>query len=205
MVAPSEHGSPACILGGDYFQKALRGKENLVQELVMPDDRRALADAARCKKKHVLIAGKYGEHRPRLRRIQQSLASLGFIGLILGEYPDIEEQSLPEKMVTYASICRFVISDDLAPSGHIEELSICSERRFVTAILRFNGRASTAMQATITDDVSFMQEFSYELDDQLETTVLTAAQWADQAVAKRARTLNQKFSEWRGPNNIMGT
>jgi len=205
MVAPSEHGSPACILGGDFFQKVLRGNQNLIQEMVMPDEWRALASAARCKKRHVLIAGQYGENRPRLERIKKSLSSLGFTGLILDEYPDIEEQSLPEKMVTYASICRFVIADDFLPSGHIEELSICSERRFVTAILRSNGRASTTMQASITDDVSFMREFSYALDAQLETTVLEAARWAHQSVTERAIMLNHKFSSWRGPNKMMGT
>src|SRR5437667_220480 len=36
-VAPSNHGSPPLILGGDFFQKAMRGQENVIQELIMPD------------------------------------------------------------------------------------------------------------------------------------------------------------------------
>jgi hypothetical protein len=140
LIAPSDHGSPACILGGDFFQKLLLHRQELIQELLMPDHYRTLANAARCKRKYVLIAGAYGEHRPRLIRIKEKLKSLGFEGLVLDEYPDIEEQPLAEKMVTYASICRFVIVDDFAPSGHINELGICHERKFVTGVLRFRGR-----------------------------------------------------------------
>ena len=203
MVAASAHGSPACILGGDFFQKALRGKEYIVTELVMPDDRRALANAARCKKRNVLIAGKYGEHRFRLERIKQALSTLNFIGLILDEYPDIEEQPLAEKMVTYASICRFVIVDDFVPSGHIDELAICRERKFVTAILRPGGKASTAMQAEIADEGQFMEEFSYVLDAEFEARVLDAARWADETVCERARRLNRRYSGWRAPDKIV--
>lgn len=203
IASPGAPSSPPCILGGDFFQQALKGKEDLIIDLVLPDDRRALAAAARCKKRHVLIAGKYGAHRSRLEKIKTVLSSAGFIGLILDEYPDIEEQSLPEKMVTYASICRFVIVDDLVPSGHINELGICSERKFVTAILRKGGRASTAMQADIADEIQFMREFSYMEDTDFEARILDAAKWADETVNSRARRLNRKYSEWRGPDKIM--
>ena len=202
-VAPSSHEFPACMLGGDFFQKALRGKEELIHELIMPDHYRTLANAARCKKKYVLIAGKYGEHRPRLERIKQALKSLDLIGLILDEYPDIEEQSLAEKMVTYASICRFVIVDDVAPSGHINELAICHERKFVTAVLRLHGRASTAMQADIASEVAFIREFRHTGDTDFEQSVIEAGRWASEAVQERARALNRQYSGWRSPDNIM--
>jgi hypothetical protein len=203
IIAVSDHGGPGCILGGDFFQKALAGDQKLIQDLIMPDDVRALASAARCKKRFVLIAGAYGRHRSRLDRIKQSLSSLGFVGLILNEYLDIEEQTLPEKMVTFASIARFVMVDDISPSGHIEELGICRERGFVTAILRFQSRPSTAMQAAITGEISFMREFGYSDDSALGATVLDAARWADEAVFERARTLNRLYGEWRNPNKIM--
>jgi hypothetical protein len=203
LVAPSEHGVPACILGGDFFQKALAGYEERIIELLMPDHLRTLAGAARCKKKYVLITGKYGEHRSRLDQIKKQLASLGLIGMILDEYPDIEEQSLAEKMVTYASICRFVIVDDFLPSGHINELGICHERKFITAILRLKGRASTAMQSDISEEVGFIKSFVYELSDAFEKAVDLAAQWANTAVEERAKKLNREYSSWRSPERIM--
>jgi len=206
FIAPSDHGSPPCILGGEFFQKYLRGKgkEDLIQEMLLPDHYRALANAARCQKQHVLIAGKYGNNRARLESIKKVLQSEGFVGLILDEHPDIEEQSLPNKMVTYASICRFVIIDDLVASGHNVELEICHQRKFVTAVLRAKGAASTAMQDDITDEVTFISSFDYDTDDNFESAIFQAAKWADEFVAKRAARLNRKYGSWRGPNRMMG-
>ena len=170
----------------------------------MPDHYRALANAARCKKNYVLIAGKYGDRRPRLDKIKQVLDSLNLVGLILDEYPDIEEQSLAEKMVTYASICRFVLVDDVEPSGHVKEMDLCQELKFVTAILRARGKASTAMHADIADEVSFIRDFSYDSDAEFEGVILEAARWADETVKKRAMTLNWRYRDWRGPDRTMG-
>jgi hypothetical protein len=203
LVARSEHGTPACILGGDFFQKALYGNEERIGDLLMPDHFRTLASAARCKKKYVLITGKYGEHRSRLESIKTQLADIGLMGMILDEYPDIEEQSLAEKMVTYASICRFVIVDDFLPSGHISELGICHERKFITAVLRCKGRASTAMQADIADEVGFIKSFVYENSDTFKDAVATAGSWANAAVEERAKKLNREYSDWRSPERIM--
>lgn len=169
----------------------------------MPDHYRTLANAARCKKKYVLITGKYGEHRPRLERIKKALQTIDLIGLILDEYPDIEEQSLAEKMVTYASICRFVIVDDFVPSGHINELGICHERKFITSVLRCKGRAATAMQADIGAEVSFIKVFGYDRDEDVERVITEAAKWADNAVNDRAKMLNREYSNWRSPQKLM--
>ena len=128
---------------------------------------------------------------------------MGLTGLILDEYPDIEEQFLAEKMVTYAAISRFVIVDDSFPSGHINELEICHERKFVTAVLRLGGRATTAMQSNISDEVSFIREFGYVDDEALKSAVFEAAKWANEEVEERAKTLNRKYSDWRSPKKIM--
>lgn len=192
------------ILGGDFFQKALVGKEGLITELIMPDHFRTLMNAARCKKKYVLILGSYGDKRERLTTIKLALKQQGLVGMILDEYPDIEEQTLSEKMVTYASICKFVIVDDVAPSGHIKELDICHDLKFISAILRPHGRASTAMQADVADEVSFLKQFSYEDDVDLVRVIREASSWANDAVAERARNLNRKYSSWRSPTKIMG-
>jgi hypothetical protein len=200
---PATYNGPV-VLGGDFFQKALRGKEGLITELVMPDHFRTLANAARCKKRYALILGSYGERRERLKLIKEALTKMGLVGLILDEYPDIEEQTLTEKMVTYASICRFVIADDIAPSGHIKELDICHDLKFTTAVLRLKGRASTAMQADIGDEVSFIREFDYEDEAEIGQVVEQAAAWASEAVSQRSQSLNRKYSNWRSPTRIQG-
>jgi len=171
--------------------------------MLLPDHLRTLAGAAKCKKQYVVITGKYGHRRPRLERIKAALATYGLTGLILDEYPDIEEQSLPEKLVTYASICRFVIVDDVEPSGHIDELRLCHELKFITAVLRQRGRPATAMHAALSEEVTFLKVISYERDTQLETAVVEAAEWAAQAVDERANTLNRLYQAWRSPAKIM--
>lgn len=203
VIAPSNHSQPACILGGDFFQRALAGSEERIGELLMPDHFRTLAGAARCKKKYVLITGKYGKHRLRLESIKKRLADIELTGMILDEYPDIEEQSLAEKMVTYASICRFVMVDDLLPSGHINELGICHERKFVTAVLRLGGRASTAMQADIGQGVDYIKVFDYESEGDFEKVVSAASAWANSEVEERSKELNRMYSSWRSPERIM--
>lgn len=200
-ILPTRMNVP-CVLGGEFFQLALESTPWVMDETLLPDHFRAVVNIARCKKKYVLIAGKYGECRPRLERIKQALNSCGYAGLVLDENRDIEEQSLTEKMVTYASISRFVIDDDLAPSGHIKELEVCSAQRFTTAILRLKGRPSTAMQADIADDVTFMKAFEYESDADLEKTVGCAARWAEQVVVARSANFNRKYT-WRNPYNIL--
>jgi hypothetical protein len=123
-------------------------------------------------------------------------------GLILDDLSDIEEQSLAEKMVTFASIARFIICDDLVPSGHIDELAICSERRFTTAILRVKGKPATAMQADIADDVSFMKAVEYDSDEELEVAVDQAVSWAQEIVKARSHNFNRKYT-WRSPEKIL--
>jgi hypothetical protein len=68
------------------------------------------------------------------------LATFVLVGLILDEYPDIEEQSLMAKMVTHAAFCRFVIVDGIAPSDHIKKVDTCHDLKFIFAVLRMQGR-----------------------------------------------------------------
>jgi hypothetical protein len=45
MFLPATYNGPV-VLGGDFFQKALRGNEGLITELIMPEHFRTLANAA---------------------------------------------------------------------------------------------------------------------------------------------------------------
>jgi hypothetical protein len=200
-VLPTEMEMP-CILGGDFFQRALAQKPYLLNELLSRDHLRTLANIARCKKKYVLIIGKYGEDRPRLERIRYVLKDFGLIGVLVDDLPDIEEQSLAEKMVTFASIARFVICDDSTASGHINELDICSERRFTTAILRPKGRGATVMQADIADDVWFMRVIDYDGPDDFEAAVRRSVSWALGTVLLRSYNFNRRY-QWRSGQNVL--
>jgi hypothetical protein len=75
--------------------------------------------------------------------------------------------------------------------------------RFVTAVLRCKGRASTMMQADLTAELSYMKDFDYESDSDLAEVVRWASDWADLAVRERSKRLNRRFSNWRSPEKIM--
>lgn len=135
--------------------------------------------------------------------IRAALKRNGLVGIVLDEYSDIEEQDLTEKMVTFASLSKFVLADDIAPSGHIQELKICQDLRFVTAVLRLGGRSSTMMQADLTGDLKYMKEFAYQAEADLSETVTAAADWARSAIFERSKRLNRLYSDWRSPDNIM--
>jgi hypothetical protein len=60
------------------------------------------------------------------------------------------------------------------------------------------------MQADLADNVSFIREFDYPVDDQLESALVEAATWADEAVKERSKALNRKYSVWRDPQKMMG-
>ncbi|HYD16643.1 MAG TPA: hypothetical protein VEB03_01425 [Candidatus Nanoarchaeia archaeon] len=200
-VLPTQMGLP-CIIGGDFVQRAIGENQDLLQQFLLPDYVRALKDVAKAKKHCVLIAGKYGEERDRLFSLKQAMKERGYTGLILDEFPDIEEQSLTEKFVTFASIARFVVVDDSAPAGHIAELEICSERRFTTVLLRPNGKGSTFVQADIADDVHFIKVFEYSDPSRIGEVLGTALDWAEAVVTQRAENLNRKYN-WRSPIKIM--
>jgi hypothetical protein len=198
LAVPHKGGLP-CIVGGDFIQQASRTE--LIFELLDREHWRALRNVARCKKKVVLIIGKYGDHRARLEQIEKLLADRGYQGLLLDNFPDIEEQSLPEKMVLFASIARFVLCDDSAPSGHIDELRICSEMRFTTAILRPLGRASTAMHADLAVHVDYMCAFQFE-EQTFDQALVDALRWAEEKVLERSASFNRLYG-WRSPEKIL--
>lgn len=189
LAVPHKGGLP-CIVGGDFFQQASRTE--LLFELLDREHWRALRNVARCKKKVILIIGKYGDHRGRLGQIETLLSDRGYQGLLLDNFPDIEEQSLPEKMVLFASIARFVLCDDSAPSGHIDELRICSGMRFTTAILRPLGRASTAMHADLAIDTDYMRAFQFE-ELTFEEALVAALRWAEETVLDRSASFNRLY------------
>lgn len=194
-MLPTNMGFP-CVLGAGFVASVLGQQIELLYDAIGPEHIRVLNGVARCKKHYALIIGKYGESRTRLGFFSDILAASSINPILMDDLPDIEEQSLPEKLITLASMSRFVLADDHLASGHISELEICSERRFTTAILRQQGRQSTFMQADIADSVQFMKVFEYEGDLPSESIVRQAVLWANNTVQSRAESLNRKFN-WR--------
>jgi len=199
-VLPTKMNLP-CVVGGEFIQRAIGPNYDWIYDVLSPPHVRALRDVSRTKKNTVLIIGKHGDNTAKLREIQDALKNRGYEGVLLQDFPDIEEQSLPEKMVLFACIARCVLCDDANPSGHIMELKICSDLRFTTAVLRPEGLASTAMQADIDQSCDFIKAFGYGPGSRLPV-LADAVSWAEEKVRERSAKLNQTY-QWRSPTKIL--
>lgn len=134
----------------------------------------------------------------RLQRIQDKLRSLNYEGILLKDYPDIQEQTIEEKLNLFGSIARFIICENSFYSGHIDELSICARNRFVTVIIQETGRYTTYLQMCYPMDFSFIKKIEY-VPDLLEDSVAKAVHIAESLVIKRKRALNKEYkyrAEW---------
>ncbi len=155
---------------------------------------------ARCKNKTILVLGKYdGAGRLRLETIKRTVANLGYTPFLLDEVPDNMYQDLDQKVTTLGNMSRFIVIDDTAQSGHIAELKICETNKWVTAILRKNGRSSSAMTASPTIFSTVMEAFAYDPDN-ISPSVENSVRWAENKLTELKRTFDSTYP-WRTTNN----
>jgi len=151
------------------------------------------------KKNAVLILGQDTTEMYRLETIRKLLSPRGYTGIIPKTIADIEIQSVEEKINMLASLCRFVICENSFPSGHIDELKICSLNRFVTAILQEEGKGATWMQSDYPLDFAFMKTITYSEMKDIDSALDAAIEWAENKVNDRRAFFN-KLYKWRGSN-----
>lgn len=187
------------VIGSDLVSRAVASEPSLLYDLFNDPLARALTAAARSMRKTVLLIGSYGDGGTSLlREVKAYVEAKGFIGALLVDYPDIKEQSLPQKMLLFGSISRFVICLDLRPSGHIAELETCARAGFVTAVLRSRLEGSTWMQGDIAARHTFMNVFEY-VEEDLGSTISSAISWGENKVLELSATYDSKYP-WRNRN-----
>lgn len=148
------------------------------------------------KKQFVLVLGQDTTEIYRLHLICDALKNIGYTGIIVKEIPDLEIQSIEEKVNMLASLSRFVICDNSFTSGHIDELKICSSNRFTTAIIQEEGKGATWMQADYPVDFKFIHTFSYSDISKISAVTKQAAYWAEDWLNIRTGNLNSLYP-WR--------
>jgi hypothetical protein len=187
------------VIGSDLVARAVASEPSLLFDLFNDPLVRALTAAARSMRKTVLLIGSYGDGvASLLKEVKACLEVKGFIGALLVDYPDIKEQSLPQKMLLFGSISRFVICLDLRPSGHIAELETCARAGFVTAVLRSRQEGSTWMQDDIAARHTFMKVFEY-VEQDLESTISSALSWGESKVQELAASHDSEYP-WKNRN-----
>jgi hypothetical protein len=202
-LMPDPNGfTPAAKLGGDFFEAYLKDRRHLFFELLDTEPVRTLRNASRCKKNCVLILGHYGEDRPRLETIRGILSGFNLRGMLAEDFDDIEEQDMPQKVITLMSLARFVICDDIIPAGQNSELEITKWLQPVVAILRKDGRPTTMMQASIDSGVTTRKVFGYMSEDEWPNLIGRVVNWANGEVEKQTAELNRVLY-WRRGQNVL--
>lgn len=193
-MAAVRNFQPRIVLGIDFLRKI----DNLT--CYLKDFSHLYTLIKQSKRKCVLIIGDDKNNFDVLYLIKRRLRTFGYEGILLKEYQDIEEQSIEEKMNMFGNLARFVICENSYPSGHIDELNICTRNRLITIILqekRIRGGA-TWMQSCYSKDFNFIKRILYK-PATLISAIDKALKIGEYLVAKRKRAFNKEYKyrkEW---------
>jgi len=130
-----------------------------------------------------------------LRSLKAELRQLGYDPVLLKDIPDDPHQDLGQKVATLGSIARFVVVDDSEKSGHIAELEICKQNRWVTTILRHRGVGSSWMTAGASVSSKVIHEAPYE-PPPVSEAVRAATEWAETTLGTVKEELSHTYP-WR--------
>lgn len=148
------------------------------------------------KEKTILVLGSYAsEGEARLRGICQALYEMGYNPITVKDIPDEPHQNLDQKMQMLGSLSRFVVVDDTDPSGHLKEIKICEDSRWVTVMLRAYGKASSYITRGSSAYSSVVLEKEYSPEDP-KSAIQEAAKWAEGKLAEMRVRLDREYP-WR--------
>lgn len=148
------------------------------------------------REKAILILGAYdSEGEKRLFAIADAIKELGYEPILIKDVPDFEHYDLPQKVAAIGGLSRFVIVDDSNPSGHLTEIEICKQNRWVTILLRANGCGASWMTAGASFSSNVILEKEYDPNNPLHA-VKECAQWAETKLDE-LKTKLDKLYPWR--------
>ena len=93
------------------------------------------------------------------------------------------------------AVSRFIVVDDSSKSGHLLEIQLCDQNRWVTVLLHADGLSGSWMTAGLSHTSGVILEQAYSPTD-LEATLIDASSWAE----KKLQELQVKFENtypWR--------
>jgi hypothetical protein len=148
------------------------------------------------KDRTVLVLGAYDEFGvKRLSAISAALKDKGYNPILIKDIPDLLGQDLSQKVVTIGSISRFIVVDDSEPSGHIMEIDLCRINRWVTVLLRAEGKGSTWMTAGASLYSNVMYETAYDPSEPKQAIDVSTA-WAEERLKEIKSSLSRTYP-WR--------
>jgi hypothetical protein len=128
----------------------------------------------------VLILGKdTGDGLTRLRSVQTQLIALGYDAVLIKDQPEVRGESVIQKVLHYATSCRFVILDNTEASGHLYELPhVSKSAECITVVLQERGRGSTWMLEDAFFRHNHWRKFEFD-SSELASVLEQAVAWAE--------------------------
>lgn len=148
------------------------------------------------KERTVLLLGDYDKTGlERLEAIAHILKRFGYEPLLIKDIPDHPHQDISQKVIAVGAVARFVVVDDSSKSGHIKEIAICEQNKWITILLRANGIGGTWMTAGASAYSNVILEKPYSLTSP-ETDISEAISWAEETIKKLEKRLSDIYP-WR--------
>lgn len=146
--------------------------------------------------KTVLVLGAYDEEgKKRLSNISKALKKFGYEPVLIKDVPDFEHYDLSQKVVAIAALSRFIVIDDSSPSGHLVEIELCKQNRWVTILLRAHGRGASWMTAGASYFSNVILEKEYDPSDPTPA-LAEGVKWAEAKLNELKGHLNRVYP-WR--------
>jgi hypothetical protein len=148
------------------------------------------------KERTVLLLGDYDETGlQRLQVIKDTLKELGYEPLLIKDIPDHPYQDISQKVIAVGAVSKFIVVDDSSKSGHLSEIEICKQNRWITILLRADGIGGTWMTAGASAFSNVILEKSYSLNS-LTKDILEATLWAEKTIEELKKILSDIYP-WR--------
>ena len=131
----------------------------------------------------VLVLGKdTGPSLDLLKRIAARLETHGYFTYIIKEQPDRTGESVIQKVMRHALMCRFVIVENTEPSGHLYEIPHAAKAaECVTVVLQQAGKGATWMFEDAYGKHRHWHKIEYT---DVEPAVDASIEWAEHFVAE---------------------
>ncbi len=134
------------------------------------------------REKTVLVLGAYdADGEKRLRLITVALKELGYEPVLIKDIPDFETYDLSQKVVAIGVMSRFIVIDDTSASGHLTEFELCRSNRWVTVIMRADGKGSSWMTAGASISSKVILEASYDSANP-KPAIAEVTKWAEKCL-----------------------
>lgn len=183
-------------------QAVARAKDEVLAAVVDVNKAKAykvsLADYVHTRKnRSVLVLG--DDSKAGMRRLQaicRCLVELRYVPTLLKDVPDFFDSDLQQQVSILGAAARFILVDHSPQYGHLVEIEIAQQNRWVTVLLHSGGQRGSFTSAALSAGNKVFSEQVYDPEMPCPG-IRAAAQWAESQLGRPEQGYSHVFP-WRG-------